>query len=670
LINTPTLLGYVREVTGSSVRVQQVDTLSSGFAIINGQTYRTGQVGSFVRIPQGYVDLFGIVSQVGATAAPEIAHAPYFQSEKWCLVQLVGESIGPTFERGISQYPTINDEVHLVVESDLYRMYGVETVGKTVIGHLASAESVDVHIDIDKLVTRHAAILGSTGSGKSTTIASLLRTISTNLESSGQPTYSSARILLLDIHGEYAKALGDVARVFRVNANQGEDELVIPFWALDWDELADFLTGGISDDKAMHFRDKIVDLKRVSLDNNPRPGASPTGLTVDTPVPFSLHKLWYDLIDQELMTLEGDNRDQPALEAAGNANNLEPPKYKPWQRGAKVIINPTAPGIRRQLEHLRSRLLDHRFDFLLHPGDWEPNLDGSVTRDLDELLSSWLGHENAITILDLSGVPSSVMIQLIGVLLRVVYDAIFWSREKSEGGVNRPLQIVMEEAHTYLGSQSDSTTNKIARRIVKEGRKYGIGALIVSQRPSEVDDTILSQCGTFVALRMSNPMDRSQVQATVPDNLAGLMEMLPVLRTGEALITGEAVNLPVRVRIPLLGEDRRPNSEDPKVSERWRSTRLIEDYKQVVAAWRAQSSRITKSGVKEEPMERQKVSSSNIASIGYDPSSQTLEVEFLNGSVYQYYNVPGGIHEAFMRAPSKGQFLASQIKDRFPYSRV
>ena len=169
---------------------------------------------------------------------------------------------------------------------------------------------------------------------------------------------------------------------------------------------------------------------------------------------------------------------------------------------------------------------------------------------------------------------------------------------------------------------------------------------------------------------MSNPVDRNQVQATVPDNLTGLMETLPVLRTGEALIIGEAVSLPVRVRIPLPGEDRRPNSEDPKVSERWKSARFVEDYKQVVAAWRAQSSRITRSGENEEHMERQKVSSSNIASIGYDPPSQTLEVEFLNGSVYQYYNVPGGIHEAFMGAPSKGQFLASQIKDRFPYSRV
>lgn len=593
----PTLLGYVVQVTGATVSVRQVDTLSSGMAIIDGRTYRIGQVGGFIRIPQGYQDLFGVVSQVGADAIPEALRTAIPQGTRMLTVQLIGESIGTSFERGISQYPSIGDEVHIVTETDLKKIYGISGDGQVTIGRLASSESIDVRLDIDKLVTRHSAVLGSTGTGKSTTVASLLRAISGNSEETGTNTYPNARILLLDIHGEYAKALGDVARVFRINANKGEEELFIPYWALDYDEIIDFLTGGLPEEKAMLFRDKIVELKIESLKKYPKPGAEIASLTVDTPVPFSLKRLWYELIDQELLTLEGTERDQPALIEKGDPQKLKPPKYKPWSSDRKVVMNPRAPGVRRQLENLRSRLFDHLFDFLLHPGDWEPDFDGKTKKDIDSLLYSWLGHDRTITILDLSGVPSSVMGRLIATLLRIVYDALFWSRDKSEGGVSRPLLVVMEEAHAYLSKEHPGPAAKLARRIAKEGRKYGIGAMIVSQRPSEVDENILSQCGTFVTLRLSNPNDRARIQGTVPDNLAGLMDMLPVLRTGEAIITGEAVRLPMRVRILLPEEGKRPESEDPDVAGRWQLDRIKEDYEQVVAAWRAQSPRTVKNKV-------------------------------------------------------------------------
>jgi hypothetical protein len=598
---SPTLLGYVGQVTGSTVSVQQVESVSSGMAIIDGRTYRIGQVGGFVRIPQGYQDLFGVISQVGADAVPEALRISEPHGAKWLTVQLVGESIGSSFERGISQYPAVGDETHLVTESDLRKIYGSSGVGQIAIGRLASAESIEVRVELEKLVTRHSAVLGSTGSGKSTTVASLLRAISTGSAHVENRVYPSARILLLDIHGEYARALGDVAKVFRINSNRGENELFIPFWALDFEDLVEFLIGSLDESKAMHFRDKIVEQKITALGLHPRPGANAASLTVDTPVPFSLKKVWYDLVDAELRTFEGTERNIPALVSEGDPASLTPPKYKPWSSDKKVVLNSAAPGIRRQLEQVRSRLLDHNFDFLLHPGDWEPQTDGTVSKDLDALLESWLGHEKAITILDLSGVPSPVMNRLIATLLRIVYDALFWSRDKSEGGVNRPLLIVMEEAHAYLSSPKkdfEGPASRIARRIVKEGRKYGIGAMVISQRPSEVDETILSQCGTFFALRLSNSNDRNRVQGTLPDNLSGLMDMLPILRTGEAVITGEAVRLPMRARIQLPSVDRRPQSEDPDVTSRWQAPRIEEDYGQVVAAWRAQSPRTVKRKVK------------------------------------------------------------------------
>ena len=174
----PTLLGYVGAVTGAAVSVRQSPSVASGIAIIGGKSYRIGQVGSFVRIPQGYHDLYGIVAEVGANAAPEAARQPNDRGDdRWMTIQLVGEIVGASFERGISPYPNVRDEVHLVTEEDLAVIYGTEDGGQVMIGRLANAEGIPVRIDLDKLVTRHSAVLGSTGAGKSTTVASLVRSI-------------------------------------------------------------------------------------------------------------------------------------------------------------------------------------------------------------------------------------------------------------------------------------------------------------------------------------------------------------------------------------------------------------------------------------------------------------------------------------------------------------
>ena len=247
---------------------------------------------------------------------------------------------------------------------------------------------------------------------------------------------------------------------------------------------------------------------------------------------------------------------------------------------------------------------------MLHPGNWEPAPDGTIAKDLDELLAGWIGGPKPITILDLSGVPSSVLERLVGSILKVTYESLFWSREKSEGGVERPLLIVMEEAHRYLSSDKKGLASETVQRIAKEGRKYGVGAMVVSQRPSEVDETILSQCGTYFALRLSNPSDRARVQGTLPDGLVSLLEVLPVLRTGEAIIMGEAAKLPMRTRITLPAEKHQPKSGDPKVVSRWSLPRREEGYERMVASWRAQRPRaviadaaITRQDVDDESIE-------------------------------------------------------------------
>ncbi len=578
----PTFLGLVTSVSGPTVKVSLAESLASGIALIEGHMYRVAQVGGFVRIPQGYQDLFGIVSEVGASGEPNAGNGG-----RWMTVELAGEALGQSFERGLSQLPSINDSVHIVSEADLKRIYGSEGLDQIAIGTLSSSESIAVKLSLDALVTRHSAILGSTGSGKSTTVASLLRSIVRPDQKGGAP---ASRILLLDLHGEYTHALADFSRVYSATPQPGELPLFVPYWALQAKDLLNFVAGGLNENQEIAFSDKIQEMKASVLASANFPGLDPQSLTVDSPVPFSLKQCWYDLIDFEIRTLNGAQRDIPALEQAGDATSLTPPRYTPAALGsAGPFLNAQAKGIRRQLNLMRSRLLDHRFDFILHPGPWEPALDGTVQLDLDKLLDDWVGHEKPVTILDLSGVPSSVLTTLVGSILRIVYEALYWSREKTEGGVHRPLLVVMEEAHRYLsGAKEDASASEIVKRIAKEGRKYGIGAMVVSQRPAEVDETILSQCGTIMALRLSNPEDRSRVKGALPDNLGGLVDLLPVLRTGEAIVAGEAARLPVRCRVTLPAPEHRPKSSDPQVSEAWATKRIAEGYDRVLASWRAQ----------------------------------------------------------------------------------
>lgn len=585
----PTFIGRVSTVSGASVRVKLAESLASGLSIIAGHTYRVGQVGSFVRIPQGYQDLYGVVCEVGAAAAPATVDTEEIETGRWMRVELAGEAIGVRFERGLSQHPNINDNVHLVTEADLKRIYGGKGDDQVRIGSLSSAENIDVRLSLDALVTRHSAILGSTGSGKSTTVASLLRSIvRPGAEADGAP---GARILLIDIHGEYSGALGDMARVFSATPQPGEQPLFVPYWALEAGELLEFVAGGLNENQEIAFTDKIQEMKAARLAIAPLAGLDPTSLTVDSPVPFSLAQLWYDLVDFETATFTGPQRDQRALVVPGDAVTLTPPHFQPHAMGTQgPFLNNAAKGIRRQLNLMRSRLLDRRFDFILHPGPWEPGLDGQTDADLDLLLQGWLGHDRPLTILDLSGVPSTVLVRLVGSILRIIYEALYWSREKTEGGILRPLLVVMEEAHRYLGPESGNVAADIVKRIAKEGRKYGVGAMVVSQRPAEVDETILSQCGTLIALRLSNPTDRSRVAGSLPDNLAGLMDLLPVLRTGEAIVSGEAARLPVRCRVTLPASEHQPRSMDPEVTDAWSRRRKAEGYDRVVASWRAQRS--------------------------------------------------------------------------------
>lgn len=586
LSSKATVIGTVQDVSGTSVSVTLKSDHFSGLSFVHGQGHKIGQIGSFVKIPVGYVDLYGIVSQVGASAVPEKALLTMPNGLRWMTIQLIGEGYrSGKFQRGISQYPTFEDEVHLVSEADLQAIYGRSDKQNHLVrvGYVAGSESIDALIDVNKLVTRHSAVVGTTGSGKSTTVAGLLNVLS------DEARFPSARIIVLDLHGEYAKALGDRANIFKINPDSrkaNEHRLCIPFWALSFDELMRVTFGALPlDGKARNIiLERVLSAKIQTLSERPIDGVDLGSITVDSPVPFSLNKLWYELYCHEFgtyLSAGGANpadqatwayeRDHNGARIVGDAQAAIPPRFRKVKNVAadpeKINYLPDPLNIRSALEALGAKLRVARYDFLLRPGSWHPELDGTTERGLAELVYHWLGSNRPVTILDLSGIPSPVTNDIIGNILRILYDCLFWARNLSEGGRERPLLIVMEEAHSYLGDNGDSAASIATQRIVKEGRKYGIGAMIVSQRPAEINATILSQCGTFFAMRLSNSTDRSHVTSALSDNLDGLTSMLPVLRTGEAIILGEAVGLPMRTMIQAPPRDRRPDSQDPLICD-------------------------------------------------------------------------------------------------------
>ncbi len=587
-----TFAGVVRKVVGARVSVELSQDLSAS-PIIEGRIHRIGQVGSFVRIPLGFLSLYGVVSMVGASEAlePTEAGVPLGRGQRWIEVQLLGEAYrSEDFNRGVSVFPTLDDEVHVVTEADLSLIYAHGKPSMIQMGTLATSNSVPAYVDLDRLVTRHAAILGSTGSGKSNMVAGLLK----GLVSGGYP---SAQVLVIDPHGEYGSALQESARVFSIG--EENNPLVVPYWALSFDELGWFLVdrkGATESTADMALREKIYEGRKSKCDGLRAGNLEPDEITPDSPVPFDLRQLWYDAYVEEHATLRAkDDWNQIAYrkgadgaDIKGSAKDVIPPQFEPPNPGGAAPFRSTrARGLGAYLNRIQNRVGDKNFEFLLSPG----NYDGT-TSDLNDLLTGWLGHEHGLTVLDLSGVPSEVLDLVVGVVTRIVFEGMFWGRTLPGMGKQRPLLLVYEEAHLYLprggtGQFVAGYSSRAVRRVFKEGRKYGVGAIVVSQRPSELDETVLSQCGTFFAMRLSNSDDQGRIKSVVPDSLVGLVEMLPALRTGEAMVLGEAVQIPTRVRLPLV--EPRPRSDDPEPTKRWSQERVAAPpYGTAVTSWRRQ----------------------------------------------------------------------------------
>ncbi|AZI68278.1 ATP-binding protein [Kaistella daneshvariae] len=591
--NRITEIGEIDSISGNSISVKLFDNIKSNMPIIDGVVYRVGQIGSFIRIPLGYANLYGIVTQIGSAAIPESLREAVakdydiLKNTRWINIVLAGEQVGKKFERGVTQYPTTGDKVHLVTINDLNIIYGgYEEANSITVGNISVSESLDAKIDLDKLISRHCAIVGSTGSGKSNSVSVLLQSIA-NRE------FPSSRILVVDPHGEYNDALSKHSKVIEVNSSNDESKLQIPFWALPFNELMKIFSGNLPDQQREYIREKVVEAKIRSVAEN-KIEVAKESITADSPISFSIKRLWFELTDFEKQTFTDTTRTTlSALVVTGDAEKLISNEYTPAGMGNSApFLNQKAKGLLSFLDSMRNKLNDSSYSFLFSPGKLTPDKDGKTDEDLDAVFLKWLGNELPITILDLSGIPSEVTSSISGTLLKIIYDGLFWGVNTKVGGKNQPLLIVLEEAHSYLKAGEHSISSRTVQMIAKEGRKYGVGLLLVTQRPSELDETVLSQCGTMIALRMNNSKDRGHIRSAVQDELQSMVDLLPSLRTGEALISGEAVKIPSRVKFFKIANA--PKSSDPKASEKW--LEKIDDaqseYKQLLKSWRNKNYKI------------------------------------------------------------------------------
>lgn len=574
----PTCIGKVRHVLGSTVTVAIDPELAGVAPIYRGRLQRVGQIGSLVRIPQGLVDLLATVSLVGiAELSGTIKPAESVQrDDRWLQVQLLGEIDRGTgrFQRGVSSYPGLDDPVHFATSDQLASVFPPPDDRHLRIGRLAAAEEVAVCVDASRLVVRHAAIVGSTGSGKTSAVASLLQGFANE-------GWRAANIVVIDPHGEYTRALQGHASVKSVLPSGG-DQLRVPYWALPANDIVRIFTGSSGSATFMNrYRELVTAARRKFVKDASWLALDPTTVTEDTPVPFDLRKVWHtlDWENNETRKIKGDPETVCTIDE-GNANDLRSARFDPYNPGGQAPHKAPFYGTYGTMpDLLRLGLLDPQLQFFQKP-DGDP--EGSdpmvgVVRD-------WLGGAHPVSVLDFSGVPSVAADLAIGVILNLVFEVSLRCEYEGEGiGRPRPVLVVLEESHRYLGGDASDLTRDSANRIAREGRKYGVGLLLVTQRPSELPDTALAQCGTIMALRLSNSEDQGTIRAALPDAIAGLADVLPSLRTGEGVVSGESTTLPARVLLDR--PDPRPLADDPSL-EPWREEPTKPDVSEALKAWR------------------------------------------------------------------------------------
>lgn len=432
-----------------------------------------------------------------------------------------------TFKRGADSFPQIDRDCFVIEGGNLQRFMGILGAGfsddeRLKLGTFVADRSAEAIASGDRFFQRHAAILGSTGSGKSWAVALIL-------ERAAKLKFPN--LVVFDMHGEYAplanKSEGGFATRFRIAgpgdlADPKEDTLFLPYWLLNRDEMLSMIldrSDQNAPNQASRFTLHVRELKGGTLDTAGKPKIKET-FTVDSPIPYAIS----DLVSR----LKVDNTTK------GVGKNG--PVKGDWE-----------DKLTRFISRLEAKFDDRRYGFMFSPP--KEALDyGWLAKQIVKLLRADSG--NGIKIVDFSEVPADVLPVVTGTLARLLYDVQFWMAAEAR----TPVTLLCDEAHLYLPVKDDADAVQRQalwsfERIAKEGRKYGFSLLVVSQRPSDVSRTILSQCNNFLALRLTNDSDQNVIKRLMPDSLVGLTAILPLLDTGEALLLGDAVLLPTRIKL-------------------------------------------------------------------------------------------------------------------------
>ncbi len=438
-----------------------------------------------------------------------------------------------SFRRGVTRYPIPGALVFPATSNDLKQIYASDGRASVQIGTVFPTKDIRAGLYIDAMLGKHFALLGSTGTGKSTSAALILHKIC--------ETAPEGHILMIDPHGEYAAAFKNIGLIFDVS------NLNMPYWLMNFEEHCEVFLTTTGNDRQ---EDADILAKCLLQARGKNRLAETMGkITVDSPIPYLLSDL-SNAIQTEMGKLDKAGSSAPYMRVKGKIDEIKAdPRYQFMFSG--MLVGDTMGEFLSKIFRLPSR-------------------------------------GKPISIIDVSGVPSDITSTVVAVLSRLVFDFAIWARDEK----TRPILLVCEEAHRYVPNEKNadgSSVGRILSRIAKEGRKYGISLGLITQRPSDLAEGVLSQCGTIISMRLNNDRDQAFVKAAMPEGARGFLDSIPALRNRECIICGEGVSIPIRVAFDNLEEMKRPASEDPSFSELWSEQGGEEDMVvRTVQRWRAQ----------------------------------------------------------------------------------
>ncbi len=548
-------IGKIIEVDGSRIIAELDADLTELSRVYGGEVYPVGQFGSVVQVHFGRRLIYAFVGRLRMKADFEvergmlpstsgderIIEADLFGEGEWKYSH-DGHSPTLEFERGVATFPLPQQTLYLTPKSDLKIIYGHSDGTSIRLGEHVGSGGAPCYAHLNELIGKHTAILGSTGAGKSAAVAAMLHSILDMGKDPGRQSWHP-RIVILDPHNEYSSAFPS-----HTPLSTEDGSLSLPYWLLDFHETLTLLIGKTefvatsqaNIVKAALFSARQKSAHDLKLDVN--------AITVDSPVPYSL---------ETFRSIVESNR--------------------ACHRGKKDPYD----SILQKLEVLRD---DGRLKFLMT--EWE----NEVGDEFAVIIRQILGGNAPPSIVDLSGIPNEVAGVASAVIARTLFNLKVWQTEEER--IADPVLLVCEEAHRYVPNSGEAQyggAQESIRRIAKEGRKYGVGLFLVSQRPSEVEATVLSQCNSWIVLRIANESDRGHVRGILPDSLEGLTKMLSGLRRQEAIFVGQAATLPSRIMIRELSSEELPSSRDVDFDIGWQNDAMTdEQLAKVAERWRYQ----------------------------------------------------------------------------------